>query len=124
MKIIINTFVFLIPLINSFGTQTCLSKWRGEFLNAVRSESLPPNIMIRNLALFSASVHDAINSLEKKYKPYYIYHSHKLKIWDLQSVVAGCGINIGTNLHPARAVKFENLAPNINTQIKIWNKPS
>ncbi|MDG1325120.1 MAG: vanadium-dependent haloperoxidase [Opitutales bacterium] len=108
-----NTFYLLLLYLNTillFGKPTELIEWRSEFLKAVREESLSPNLMVRNLAIFSISVHDAVNSLEKKYHPYLKFHNHDLKTWDLNSVVAGCGSYLGKSLHPARAVNFEKLA--------------
>ena len=63
--------------------------------------------MLRNLTLFSVSVHDALNSLEKNILPYSIFHEHKLKEWDYNSVIAGCGETIGSILHPARKSNFK-----------------
>lgn len=93
-----------------FSKTTEMNSWRNEFLNAVRSESLSPNLMVRNLALFSVSVHDALNSLEKKYFPFSNFHNHNLREWDLNAVIAGCGKTIGNYLHPARLENFNKLA--------------
>lgn len=110
MKKIFYVFLLCLNIISLLGKPTDFIEWRSEFLKAVREESLSPNLMVRNLAIFSISVHDAVNSLEKKYHPYLKFHNHDLNAWDLNSVIAGCGSYIGKNLHPARAANFEKLA--------------
>lgn len=110
MKKIFYIFLLCFNIISLVGNPTEFIEWRSEFLKAVREESLSPNLMVRNLAIFSISVHDAINSLEKKYHPYLKFHNNDLETWDLNSVIAGCGSYIGKSLHPARAANFEKLA--------------
>ena len=91
MKSYLHLYLFLFYTIHLSGQSTEFAEWRSEFLNAVRVESLSPNLMVRSLAIFSASAHDAINSLEKKYHPFLKLHKHNLLRWDLSAVIAGCG---------------------------------
>jgi len=119
MKSYLHLYLFLFYTIHLSGQSTEFAEWRSEFLNAVRVESLSPNLMVRSLAIFSASAHDAINSLEKKYHPFLIFHKHNLVKWDLNSVIAGCGSRIGKSLHPARTRNFENLASFANKKDSV-----
>jgi len=79
-------------------------------MECLRSESISPNLTIRNLTLLSLSAHDSLNLLEKRYETYAKHQPVKLKEWDEKWVVSGCGWQLGTTLHPANRGKFDKLA--------------
>ena len=70
------TFLFLFlaspwPALSS--DSQFLSDWRKAFIECVRIESLSPNLMIRNLTLFSLASHDCLNQLEPRFETYLQY---------------------------------------------------
>jgi len=87
-----------------------LSKWRNAFTECVREESLSPNLMIRNLSLFSLSVHDTLNLASPKYQTYLKYDISPPLNFCTKSAISGCGWRLAEVLHPARLQKFATLS--------------
>ena len=87
-----------------------LTHWRNAFIDCVREESLSPNLMIRNLSLFSVAVHDCLNLAKPKYQTYQKYNISPPPLFCEESAVAGCGWNLAQNLHPARLKAFADLS--------------
>lgn len=81
-------------------------------MDCIRSESISPNLAVRTLTLFSLSVHDSINLLDKRYHTYQSYEKAPLSQWDQNAIVAGCGWHLGKTLHPAKIGIFDALAQN------------
>jgi len=79
-------------------------------MERVRSESISPNLTIRNLTLLSLSAHDALNLVEKRYQPYATHEPAGLTEWNGDWIVYGCGWQLGTHLHPANLGKFDQVA--------------
>ena len=108
-----STIILLIAarcLATKSDNKRILNNWRNAFIQCVREESLSPNLMIRNLTLFSISVHDTLNIATPKYKTYI---KHDLSVPDSfcsTSAIQGCGWKLATSLHPARLKHFEKLS--------------
>ena len=79
-----------------------LSDWRNAFIKCVREESLSPNLMLRNLSLFSISIHDTLNLLSPRYQTYHKHDITPPNPFCVKSAISGCGWTLGKNLHPAR----------------------
>ena len=79
-------------------------------MERVRSESISPNLTIRNLALLSLSAHDALNLVEKRYQTYTTHEPAGLTEWNDDWIVYGCGWQLGSRLHPANLGKFDQVA--------------
>ena len=79
-------------------------------MERVRSESISPNLTIRNLTLLSLSAHDALNLVEKRYQTYATHEPSRLTEWNKDWIVYGCGWQLGTHLHPANQGKFDQIS--------------
>lgn len=115
--------IFLSSLESAKGKTNFLSQWRTAFIDCVREESLSPNLMIRNLSLFSLAVHDTLNLAKPKYQTYLSYDINPPLLFCEKSAIAGCGWNLAQNLHPARLKKFSTLSkdagsPDANESVK------
>jgi len=87
-----------------------LDNWRQKFVECVRIEALSPNTMVRNMTIFSVSVHDALNTLQPRYATFQAHDLPKRNALPPRSVIAGCGWEIAQALHPNRLGIFKNLA--------------
>lgn len=87
-----------------------LSDWRNAFIKCVREESLSPNLMLRNLSLFSISTHDTLNLLTPRYQTYHKHDITPPNPFCIKSAISGCGWNLAKNLHPARLRNFDTLS--------------
>ena len=87
-----------------------MENWRKAFVECVRIEALSPNIMVRNMTIFSISVHDALNSADKRYETLFNHQSAKIGFINPEAIIAGCGWTVSRALHPNRQVAFKRLS--------------
>ena len=104
-------FLFLICPWSALSSEAdILGSWRKAFVDCVRIESLSPNLMIRNLTLFSLASHDCLNQLEPRFEKYLKYDLSVPSDPDLPAALAGCGLTLARTLHPARLSAFAELS--------------
>jgi hypothetical protein len=111
IKTCIFLFLFLASPWPALSSQSqFLGDWRKAFIECVRIESLSPNLMIRNLTLFSLASHDCLNQLEPRFETYLQYDQKPPSEPELRAVLAGCGWTLAKTLHPARLSAFADLS--------------
>ena len=88
-----------------------LSLWRNGLIQAAKSESLPPNLVVRNLAILSAASFDVLNAEDLKYDSYLPFQKNKLpRPWDQLAALRGCSLKIAQTLHPSQISLFTRIA--------------
>mgnify|MGYP003976756881 FL=1 len=78
-------------------------------LEAVREESIGPNLAVRNFAILYGSTFDSLNAVEKKYNAYHFKESFPAAEPSPDAIAAGSCYTIATSLHPSRKGSFDKL---------------
>ncbi|MBT4666008.1 MAG: vanadium-dependent haloperoxidase [Opitutae bacterium] len=104
--------LFSIPLIFFSGVDSdsqVLYDWNNVMLEAVREESIGPNLAVRNFAILYGSTFDSLNAVEKKYNAYHFKESFPAAEPSPDAIAAGSCYTIATSLHPSRKGSFDKL---------------
>ncbi|WP_293133181.1 phosphatase PAP2 family protein [Microcoleus sp. bin38.metabat.b11b12b14.051] len=80
--------------------------WNTTMLDAIRTASTPPPLASRNMAMVSAAIYDAVNSISKKYTPYRVSIDAPAGASE-QAAAAAAAQQVLVSLYPAQAAKFD-----------------
>ncbi|MEG4508323.1 phosphatase PAP2 family protein [Microcoleus sp. F6_B4] len=80
-------------------------EWNGVMLNAVRTASSAPPLASRNMAMVHAAIHDAVNSIGKKYSPYRVNIDAPAGT-SAEAATAAAAHRVLVSVYPAQAATF------------------
>lgn len=101
--------IFLIISKNLFP-KTNLEIWRNAFIDAAKAEALPPNLVVRNLAILTLGHFECVNSKRTLYNSYFTENTKPPENYDLPSSIRGFGLLTSKVLHPSRKSNFDRIA--------------
>ena len=102
-----------------------LRSWREAFINAGKSEALPPNLIVRNLALLSLGCFEAINAKEQTFQSYFAKPYSPPLSFERISALRGFCLKLGKSLHPSRQSLFKRIAHQNSLHLdKLPHNPS
>ena len=111
---IMRTFPVLVlsaPLLIGLPSHAdALDDWSKVMLESIREESIGPNLAVRNFAILHGASFDALNAIDRKFKPYHFAEPFGSADAVPEAMVAGSCHTIASNLHPSRKGSFDKLA--------------
>jgi hypothetical protein len=87
---------------------TIVLNWDGKFLKAIQNETTSPPLAARNLAVLHVAMFDAVNAIEKRFKP---FHSSLTTTNPASALAAAnaAGRVVSVGLFPSQRAEFEKL---------------
>ena len=106
---ILQTLVFSVALGSaSIATSDVVTDWNSAALEAIRTNSTPPPIASRALAILHASIYDAVNGILRSHEPYFVKEKGPL-LASPEAAASAAAHKVLTTLFPGGAASFEEI---------------
>ncbi|HAB17483.1 MAG TPA: hypothetical protein DCE44_13655 [Verrucomicrobiales bacterium] len=86
-----------------------LDDWSAAFLRALKAENNTPPLGARSMAMYSLAVADAVNAVERRWKPYAYQPTNSTTGASVDAAVTAAAYRMGLALFPSRRADFEAL---------------